>query len=239
MSARKGQNSILFLTTLSVYLGLVLVGATPQVLAQAALTRNFAIQTEIEAEDDLDKKPEGCTQLRRKVEERRRRVSFDDGALLGYVSAVEGLAGVVKQISAGHVSINLSSGRYAESLSGLSLDLPPLVLYPKGAREKLNDVVSAFSKVIPSRRVNENLGFSFDFERSNTSFNTRSGYLQNDDESARQVAVAYDSSLDLWRCESQNQLDTVILKGTEVTHQNNQVLISTHLPRASIDSLLY
>ena len=34
MSNKNKHNSIVFLTTLSVYLGLVLVGATPQVLAQ-------------------------------------------------------------------------------------------------------------------------------------------------------------------------------------------------------------
>ncbi len=57
MTSRKNHNSIIFLTTLSVYLGLVLVGA-PSVLAQAALTRNFDVQTEIEVKDDLDNKPD-------------------------------------------------------------------------------------------------------------------------------------------------------------------------------------
>jgi hypothetical protein len=59
MSDSKKHNSIIFLTTLSVYLGLVLVGgASSPVLAQAALTRNFDIQEEIEYKDDLDKKPD-------------------------------------------------------------------------------------------------------------------------------------------------------------------------------------
>src|SRR5215213_10130440 len=59
MSNRKNYNSIVFLTTLSVYLGLVLVGgATPSVLAQAATTRDFNIKNEIVVEDDLDKKPD-------------------------------------------------------------------------------------------------------------------------------------------------------------------------------------
>ena len=38
MNTRKGQNSILILTTLGVYLGLVLVGATPQIKAQTVKT---------------------------------------------------------------------------------------------------------------------------------------------------------------------------------------------------------
>lgn len=57
MSKRKNQNSILVLATLGVYLGLVLVGATPQVLAQAAMARQFNVKDEIEVKDDLDKKP--------------------------------------------------------------------------------------------------------------------------------------------------------------------------------------
>lgn len=58
MVNRKTPNSILFLTTLGVYLGLVLVGATPQILAQAAMTRQFDVKDEIEVKDDLDKKPD-------------------------------------------------------------------------------------------------------------------------------------------------------------------------------------
>ena len=62
MNNRKNYNSIVFLTTLSVYLGLVLAGgAVPSVLAQAATTRGFDIKNEIVVEDDLDKKPDDET----------------------------------------------------------------------------------------------------------------------------------------------------------------------------------
>ena len=57
MNDRKNQNSILVLATLGVYLGLVLAGATPQVLAQAAMTKEFNVKDEIEVKEDLDKKP--------------------------------------------------------------------------------------------------------------------------------------------------------------------------------------
>jgi hypothetical protein len=57
MTNRKNYNSIVFFTTLSVYLGLVLVG-TPPILAQAALTQKLEIQNEAEIKDDLDKKPD-------------------------------------------------------------------------------------------------------------------------------------------------------------------------------------
>jgi hypothetical protein len=60
VSSRKGHNSFLFLTTLGVYLGLVLVGGTaPQTFAHSATTRHFEISDEIEFGDELDNKPDG------------------------------------------------------------------------------------------------------------------------------------------------------------------------------------
>lgn len=61
MNNRKNQNSILVLATLGVYLGLVLVGATPQVLAQAAMTRQFDVKDEIEVADQLDNDPDNTS----------------------------------------------------------------------------------------------------------------------------------------------------------------------------------
>ena len=59
MTNRKTQNSFLVLTTLGVYLGLLMVGgAAPQVFAHSATTRNFEILDEIEVKDDLDKNPD-------------------------------------------------------------------------------------------------------------------------------------------------------------------------------------
>ncbi len=55
MNKRNKNNSIVFLTTLSVYLGLVLVGAPAHVLAQTALTGRIEVKDKIEKKDDLDK----------------------------------------------------------------------------------------------------------------------------------------------------------------------------------------
>ncbi|NNF00525.1 MAG: hypothetical protein HKN25_16020 [Pyrinomonadaceae bacterium] len=44
MSKTRNHNTVYFLTTLSVYLGLVLVGASPQVLAQTAKQKNSQTQ---------------------------------------------------------------------------------------------------------------------------------------------------------------------------------------------------
>jgi hypothetical protein len=57
---KKNQNSILFLTTLGVYIGLLMAGATPGIVAQqsAAMTRNFELSEEVEVKDDLDLDPD-------------------------------------------------------------------------------------------------------------------------------------------------------------------------------------
>lgn len=59
MAKVKNHNSLVFFTTLGVYLSLVLVGGpAPQVFAHGALTRNFEITEEAEVKDDLDKDPQ-------------------------------------------------------------------------------------------------------------------------------------------------------------------------------------
>ena len=58
MTTNKSQSSILILATIGVYFGLVVAGATPQVLAKAALTKQFNVRDEIEFKDDLDKDPD-------------------------------------------------------------------------------------------------------------------------------------------------------------------------------------
>jgi len=59
LTITKGKNSILVLTTLGVYLSLLMVGgAAPQVFAHSATTRNFELTDEIEVKDDLDTKPD-------------------------------------------------------------------------------------------------------------------------------------------------------------------------------------
>ncbi|MBA2379850.1 MAG: hypothetical protein H0V76_09795 [Blastocatellia bacterium] len=58
MKERRNNNSLLVLTTLGVYLGLLMVGATPGVVAQqGAMSRNFELSEEVDLKDDLDLDP--------------------------------------------------------------------------------------------------------------------------------------------------------------------------------------
>lgn len=62
---KKNQNSILFLTTLGVYIGLLVAGSAPGVVAQqsGAMTRNFELSEEVEVKNDLDLDPESGSEI--------------------------------------------------------------------------------------------------------------------------------------------------------------------------------
>lgn len=87
MSAAKSYNRIVFLTTLSLYLGLVLVGGTAPVLAHSALTKSFDVRTEIEVKDDFDNQPDdvACADLRAKS------VAEDNAFIESYAAYVASL----------------------------------------------------------------------------------------------------------------------------------------------------
>lgn len=60
METKRTQNSVIFLATLGVYIGLLMAGSSPGIIAQqsAAMTRNFELSEEFEVRDELDRDPE-------------------------------------------------------------------------------------------------------------------------------------------------------------------------------------
>ncbi|HTH51618.1 MAG TPA: hypothetical protein VL501_06780 [Pyrinomonadaceae bacterium] len=60
MTRSRPQNSLLAVATLGVYLGLILAGGAPSVLAQAATAKQFNVKDEVEYADRLNRKPSGA-----------------------------------------------------------------------------------------------------------------------------------------------------------------------------------
>ena len=58
MKNSRPNNSVLFLATLGVYLGLVLAGSTPQVLAQAATAKQLNVRNNLDPWDEFDGNPD-------------------------------------------------------------------------------------------------------------------------------------------------------------------------------------
>jgi hypothetical protein len=204
----KNYNSIVFLTTLSVYLGLVLVGgATPQVLAQAALTRNFDIQIEAEVKDDLDNKPdnEACGELKAKPD-------AEDNQFIGqYARFISEL-----------VKINYSPD-YEMSATMYSLSAADA--------EFFDQIFPSLSKTV---EIDE-----FNYELKRDKFSGK--IILKPKSSIKNVSFPvsdYCANLRYQLCKSLGKFEPVILKNTEVFHENNQIFIVTRLPRGSIDALL-
>lgn len=241
MSASKSQNSIIALATLGVYLGLLLAGATPGVLAQqAALTKEFNIKDEIERKDDLDKKPDDCEKLAAKAKEKLRRFSIDEKTFFAYSTAFTELTTSLTQLKTSPFSLRGYTYGDVGLPSGVSFwgggGKPALV--SGKVRRKLDGNILALARLFPAANIDGKEGFQFELSFDDNGLFTTAKVLRNNNVEAHQAFIAYDSLTDLWRCTPKNAVDILISKNTEITWENNQVIIVTRLPRGSLDTLL-
>jgi hypothetical protein len=238
MSKTKSYNQIIFITTLSVYLGLVLVGASPQVLAQAALTNKFELKDQIEQKDDLDKKPEGNPNLREvrideaisvllkelnefenenptyfKVEGdfyKRRELDFEFGNLPQINNSV-----VSRNQKLDLIFKNFFDAIDSEQLRHLA------DFTKKGSSKKTSK--SLLFEVYPT--LESSLKLLISFEKDSTE---KATYLEN----LLNIEFAFRAN------KAKTYLSKKIYENTKAVSQSNQVFIVTRLPRGSIDSLL-
>ncbi|HNU07969.1 MAG TPA: hypothetical protein PKO33_09400 [Pyrinomonadaceae bacterium] len=221
MANCKAHNSILFLTTLSVYLGLVLVGGSPSVMAHAALTQKLEIAHDFEAEDDLDKKPDDeagisdyaavCWQIARFAVEftEANRDKFPDGAYSYDYSVINDPNSQLLLKSANGKS-GVIWGGFARPLVELNETIP---WFAEPMSEKFRVAVS-----IDNAEVN-----------IRTSFNRNAADLE--------PTAAFYNQIIQRRAVENTTLRPVYLN-TEVSHQTNRLIVVTRLPRASIDEAL-
>ncbi len=192
MSNSKSYNQILFITTLSVYLGLVLVGASPQVLAQAALTSKFDIKDQIEKQDDLDRNPEDVVQ--------------------DFLSEYESLVAELAQPE------SLTNSNEHRS-SDVSQDVRSRIVF-----DKLPNLFRSADLFLGRKLDDSVLKIKLNLK---TSGQTSVSFLSEATNSFSQLLKV-----------SKNIPEKIIFQSTTVTSADNQVIISTRLPRGSIDSLL-
>jgi hypothetical protein len=221
MTTRKNYNSIVFLTTLSVYLGLVLVGAPPAALAQAALTQKLEIKNEAELKDDLDKKPD------------------DEKALDVYVSTLENLFSLAKDFSSKN-SAKLRGDKYefdcfADIFSDKSAQFRcggGSGLFSSDFTPSLQKINQVFAHTSGKEQVKVSLILTADEFALKTALN----YDLKD--FAGQYHNFYDAALSRIKLQRLNNPRIIIYQNTSISFENNQVFIITRLPRASIDEIL-
>lgn len=239
MTNRKNQNSIIVLATLGVYLGLVLAGATPQVLAQAAMTRQFDVKDEIEVKDDLLKDPDGCETLENKLREKQQQFSFDDTSLVKYATVIQELLLINRRIYGQPVADEIRSDFYVASEEGHYLPLvgrPRLLPYKASAEldEQLKILAGLFRESIPERSKD----FSFGLSLGRYDVVLSAKYNRLSDFESQRASIAYDSALDFWRCQLTPTSSLPVLNHTQISWSTDQLLVVTRLPRAGLDPLL-
>ncbi len=228
MSKRSKNNSIIFLTTLSVYLGLVLVGAPP-ILTHAALTRNFDIQNEIEVKEDSDNKPE---------KEEIENLSKDDFPTL----FAQFLNELREEVKGGKIAFPIQTdfnviesseksefgggGGGASSVSSRDLDNFIQGAINQKFLSKAFELADAHEK---SKSVRIKI------EANSTDFSLKVSFSKSN---AEQFAEFLNREFSSSATKVKDALTKQIYENTSVTSENNQVFIVIRLPRGSLDALL-
>ncbi len=245
MSKNKGYNSILFLTTLSVYFGLVLVGAPSSVLAQqAALTQRFEIQNEFETEDDLDKKPDEDESL-----DHYFLIRFDD-ALNNFVDDLKKLRSQRKykfnnqeEIIVGsnytYCANNVvdASSSYVASWISEELERLRKDLDIAGGRDF--NQLPGFIETATNKQGNTLCKeFGLEFSVDKTELKVKISFSQDSPQKAAITAQNLSANFSTKAVNAQTVSTKKFYENTRAKADNQYVRIVTRLPRGSLDALV-
>lgn len=245
MSKNKSYNSILFLTTLSVYLGLVLVGASPSVLAQqAALTSKFEIQKEVEFENDLDRNPEEDESI-----DHYFLIRFD-GAVNNFVEDLKKLRrqrkykfGNQEEIIVGsnytYCADNIVNASSSYVVSWISDELERL-------KKDLDVVNGKEFKQLPgfietSTDAKGNIlckEFGLEFSVDKTELKIKVSFTQDSAQKAAIISENLNASLSTKALNSQQTTTKNFYQNTKAKAENQYITVITRLPRGSLDALV-
>jgi hypothetical protein len=243
MSKTKSYNQIIFITTLSVYLGLVLVGASPQVLAQAALTNKFELKDQIEQKDDLDKKPD--EELKNLAETYENYLDnledfIEDLKKLHQIEKFDSSYNTFQIDVKTSTPCNYESGLVPQQSTEIKFNndrwLVPALTDFKYSLENLNYFSDCLSSTDFGKYKVKSSLLKINYDKSNLKIEL--SFFKETQNKAKFLAENLIKSTKFVELEE----DEIILKSlnenTTITSAGNQVFIVTRLPRGSIDSLL-
>ena len=243
MTKRKAQNSFLVLTTLGVYLGLLMVGgAAPQVLAHSATTRSFEITDEIEIKDDLDNKPD----------DERSDVRL---SLITYFQDVEAFVKTLRRL--GGTKYFDPAGDSFEV--NQSTQLPCVAANKIGSytankfvvkNEQFRPWLESFSKLLtdgyslgdclPNSRFApvETTDSKFNFRLDKDAFAIDVAVRKQSPEAARLLAGDLADTFAAFKKTEADVIRQKLYEATKFRSENDQIFVVTHMPRAGLDALL-
>jgi hypothetical protein len=221
---RRTNNSLLFLTTLGVYLGLVLVGgAAPSVFAHGALTRPFELKDEIEITDDLDTKPDA------------------EEALETYASSLESIFITAGEL-ADSLPVLLEQGRYDfDEFYGVNSrgQFEGVSYLGKGVFSgKYTAPIHNLYNSVPHASSPDSKPFHLVFALEPQTFEFRAGFVQDFDKDAARLSEVYAALLPTLKERHASAARRLIYESTQISAKDNQVYIVTRLARADLAQLL-
>lgn len=231
MNNRKPQNSIIALATLGVYLGLLLAGATPGVLAQqAALTKEFNIKDEIETSDKLDNDPDDCraVDLEKIRELEATYLWFNDRSIEDYRRLVEQLLNSYSEVPV----FDVNWKPVGELRPWRSVTPSTELIGAKQSSDDINAEIIILGNGLPGKSfsfsaIKDDYGHSFKLESANFPYDQPL------------VRYLYNAAFDFYRCPTRgSELEDIILRHSEIKVENRNLIITTRLPRGSLDPLL-
>ena len=230
MSNSKSYNSIVFLTTLSVYLGLVLVGGTPPVLAQSVEKGCFEWKDSNSQLNENDRKLYLASEfagkpiqiLLARLNELFTKNKFDFEDDFNYKYLKVDTDGEVSQITV------------LNSEGGISLqnELQQLVRYFTGW--KTGSQLKRFNEKNQKKSYFSEVTFQLSSEELSVKVKTE----QPKPEYAQKYALDNNSYFQSAIIQEKNKVCDIIYQNTQSFAENNQVFIVTRLPRGSLDALL-
>lgn len=251
MSKHTRYNQMLFLMTLSVYMGLVLAGGASPALAQslskAALAKGFELSTELEAKDDLDKKPDDeLNNLAKDYENFLEEVEnfIDDLKKLHQIkkfdsSYNEFQTGYKRFSSCGTAGCGVS-GTIETAYDNDRWLEPALVDFKSGLAEfaSLGDCLKNVEPTILYENATRSEA-KVTYDKALLSISV--SFVKASPEAAKQLTDNFLKARELFVVDSDDD-NHVVLKvlhqNTKISFENNQILIITNLPRAGLDKLL-
>ncbi|CAN5239342.1 hypothetical protein BH20ACI2_BH20ACI2_18080 [soil metagenome] len=236
------QNSIIVLASLGVYFGLILSGAAPQVLASAAMARQYDVKDEVEFSDELDLIPddersEVSTSVQVYVEDveyflanlsRLRRQGRFDPRVDTFSVAQNALLPCLHSNRAGRYTPLrfVTSSEYSRSaLDYFSREM----VYGYSLGDCIRNLEFDGVTAADSR-------FSVDLDRR--SFSVSIAVKKESPQNALDLVRRLESTLRLYSAQKNSDLRKAVLRNTTVKALKDQVFVVTRLPRAGLASLL-
>lgn len=246
MNSPKTQNPILVLATLGVYLGLLMAGATPQILAQAATAKQFSVKDEAGRRDELDKKPDDCSEGMSEEVKLLLNLNALSDDVLEYVTELQQLVrtGKIRQDESDELDFVIKSFGHIQQTSHV---VSSNRWFEAVTAEHVNRLASLSCPWADCRYYRYDPDTNSDASISFAAFSLDANDLtikitteQKDYETADKLAGIYQEAFKIGSCSDTYATppQQSVYQNSKASFSNNQVLVISRLPRGSLDALL-